>query len=47
MCYIFEHIDRQSSRKRVIYYRLKSAVNHAWRFKRLPRIQRDANNVWR
>ena len=45
MCYVFETIDKYGSRKRLVYSHLRSAMQHFWRFKTLPRLQHDANNL--
>lgn len=45
MFYIFESIDKYGSRKRIVYSHLGNALRHAIRFKKLPKIQRDANDV--
>lgn len=43
MFYVFESIDKHGSRRRIVYNRLKNALYHAIRFKKIPKIQRDAN----
>lgn len=45
MSYIFESTDKYGSRKRVVYGRLGNALRYAIRFKKLPKIQRDANDI--
>ena len=45
MCHVFETIDKYGSRKRLVYSHLRSAMQHFWRFKTLPRLQHDANNL--
>lgn len=45
MFYVFETIDKHGSRRRIVYSHLKNALNHILRFKKLPKIRRNANDL--
>lgn len=45
MCYVFEYIDKNGSRKRIVYSRLKNAMRYMLRHKKLPKIRRNNFNV--
>ncbi len=44
MYYIFAQTDSYGSRKRVIYKKLRNALAHFWRYKKIPYIKRNAND---
>lgn len=45
MYYIFEKVDHNGSRKRVIYNRLRNMIIHSLKYRSIPHIKRNANSI--
>lgn len=45
MVYVFESIDKNGSRKRIVYGGLKNALRHIIRYKKIPKIRSNANDI--
>ena len=46
MVYIFENVDRNGSRRRVIYERLGPVIKHVARYGGSPKIRRSGNAIF-